>query len=987
MKRPLLTAAASLLSTVLVLPALAQDAPVSKPEADTQTTDAFVANTRQLTFEGRRAGEGYFSADGKRMVFQSEREEGNPFYQIYLLDLETGDTSRLSPGTGKTTCAWLHPDGRRAIFASTHDDEESEADQAKEIEERKSSRIRKYSWDYDEDYEIYEVATDGTGEPRNLTNTRGYDAEGCYSPDGKQIVFASNRHAYTEKLDEATRERFELKRSYLMDIYLMDADGTNIRRLTDVPGYDGGPFFSADGERICWRRFNEKGDQAEIFTMRTDGTDQRQLTRLGAMSWAPYFHPSDEYLIFSTNLNGFANFELYLVDAAGKAEPVRVTHTDGFDGLPTFSPDGRTLSWTSNRTAHKQSQIFLADWDHEAAVAAITGRAKDTGDETMVSAAPAPADFVPEIAVEDLRRHVEHLASDQFQGRLTGTEGERMATRYVADMFKAFGLEGAGDEGGYFHEFDFTAGVDLGGKNALSDGTDTELVPDRDWRPLAFSTTGAIERAGVVFAGYGLEVPDEEGNDGAAYSSYFHLDVKDRWVLLLRYLPEGIDKDTRSLYKRHAQLRFKALAARKRGARGIIVVSGPNSKVVQQLVPMGFDSSLSDSGVAALSATDELAQRWLKMAEKDLKELQDALDTGEPQGGFEIPGLTVGGSIDIVQQKKTGRSVLARIKSDHPDEPALIIGAHIDHLGAKARSGSLARAGEQDSIHHGADDNASGVAGMLEIAQHLAAQKAGGKLDPKRDIVFAAWSGEELGLLGSATYLREIAEAQGDEDADLGEIFSANLNLDMIGRLREKLVLQAVGSSSIWPGEIERRNAPVGLPLTLQRDAYLPTDASSFYNRGVPVLAAFTGAHEDYHSPRDTADKVNYEGAQKITRLMGLIARSLALDEDEPDYQEMERPRNQSTRGGLRVYLGTVPDYSQGDVEGVKLSGVAKLGPAQKAGVKGGDVIVSLGGTEIKNIYDYTYALGDLKIDEETTVVVLRDGERVKLKIVPGSRE
>jgi len=238
-----------------------------------------------------------------------------------------------------------------------------------------------------------------------------------------------------------------------------------------------------------------------------------------------------------------------------------------------------------------------------------------------------------------------------------------------------------------------------------------------------------------------------------------------------------------------------------------------------------------------------------------------------------------------------------------------------------------------------------------------------------------------------APRLRELATAHGDEDAGLNNVFAANLNLDMIGRLDKSLILQAVGSSSIWPGEIERRNAPVGLPLTLQRDSYLPTDASSFYMRKVPVLAAFTGAHEDYHSPRDTADKINYPGTAKITRLMGLIARSLAQNPEAPDYVEMERPKSQGTRGGLRAYLGTVPDYAQGDIEGVKLSGVAKLGPAQKAGVQGGDIITSLGGNTLKNIYDYTYALGEVKIGEETTITVLRDGETIELKITPGSRD
>ena len=954
-----------------------------------ELADQFLDNTRQLTFEGRRSGEGYFSADGSKMVFQSERQSGNPFYQIYLLDLETGDTERVSPGHGKTTCAWIHPVEDAVLFASTHDDAESKAKQVAELEERKSQRIRKYSWDYDENFDIYRYDR-GTKSYTNLTKTRGYDAEGAYSPDGERIVFASNRHAYSGHLDPEVRKRFEMKKSYLMDIYTMAADGSDVRRLTDVDGYDGGPFFNADGTRICWRRFNEKGDQAEIWTMAADGSDQRQLTGLGAMSWAPFFHPSGEYLIFNTNLQGFANFELYIVDAAGKKDPVRVTHSDGFDGLACFHPNGRQLSWTSNRSPAKQSQIYLADWDHEAARGAL-GLGDSSPDAPDPDPFPSP-DLAaaldrssPEISAADLMAHIENLASDAMQGRLTGTEGERLATRYVADAFQAFGLKPAGAEGKFFHEFEFTAGVDLGENNRI-DARGIEFETGGHWRPLSFSETGKIDPAGVVFAGYGMEIP--EGDDGEeAYSSYFHLNVKDKWVLVFRYAPEDVDKESRRRYSRYSSLRHKALTARKKGARGMIVVSGPRSKVLEQLVPLAYDASMASSGVSAISISDALAAKLLEGSGKDLGELQDALNQGSMVPGFTLDGVEIGAEIDIVQERKSGRNVLARLSSGNPDEPALVIGAHVDHLGTKAGSNSRATDEERDRIHHGADDNASGIAAMLEIAQKFSAAQAEGKFTPARDIIFAAWSGEELGLLGVNRWLSDEAESRtGSADGKLGDYFAANLNMDMVGRLEKKLVLQGVGSSPVWKPEIERRNAPVGLPITIQNDSYLPTDATAFYLRGVPVLNAFTGAHEDYHRPTDTADKINSGGCEKITRLMGLIARALALDPNEPEYLETTKPENQGGRG-FRVYLGTIPDYAQGDVVGVKLSGVGKLGPAQKAGVQAGDVIVSLAGQEIKNIYDYTYVMGDLKPGEETTITVLRGEKKVKMRITPGSRD
>lgn len=953
--------------------------------------DQFVSSTRQLTFSGKRAGEGYFSADGKRMIFQSEREEGNPFYQIYLLEFETGDVRRLSNGTGKTTCAWLHPDGARYLYASTHEDPAAAQKQKDEIKERASGTQRRYSWDYDENYEIYSAKLDG-GTPVNLTKTRGYDAEGSYSPDGQWIAFASNRHAYTDKLGPADQAHFDRQKSWLMDIYIMRADGSEVKRLTDTRGYDGGPFFSPDGKQICWRRFNEEETQAEIWTMNTDGSEARPVTRLGAMSWAPYFHPSGKYLIFTTNKHGFDNFELYLVDAAGKHEPVRVTDTGGFDGLPVFHPGGKQIAWTTNRTPDKTSQIFMASWDHAAAMAALGIIDAAPAAPVAEMKAPAPSEFVSDITPADMRRHVEYLASDALEGRGTGTRGEALATDYAAQLFEACGLEPAGANRKWLHPFEYTAGMALGEGNALSFGgaAITDLRATRDWTPLTFSSTGDIKEAGIVFAGYGIEMPagrDSKGNAFEAYSSYFHLDVKDKWVMMLRYSPEGQSQEDRVRMATQSSLRFKALTAREKGARGIIIVSGPTSKANQQLVPMSFDASQAGSGIAAISVIDEVAANLLKSAGKDLKAIQEKLDTGAQEQGFELPGVKLSARIDIRQERRTGHNVLGRLKAPGGSaEPALVICAHIDHLGTNGGSDSRAEDGSKRAIHHGADDNASGTAGVLEIAQAMAAQVKEGKLALKRDIIFACWSGEEVGLLGSNAWCKDLATAAGDVNGKLTSKLCASLNMDMIGRLKANVILQGLGSSDWWAPEIERRNAVTGLALQTQQDCYLPTDASTFYLRGVPILNAFTGSHEDYHKPSDTADKVNYEGAAGISRFMMLVARSLATTTEEPVWKELQKP-NEPGRGGMRVYLGTIPDYAQEGIEGVKLSGVKAIGPAAKAGVKAGDVIVKLAGKEIKNIYDYTFIMGVLKIGQETEMEVMRDGKKETFRITPGSRE
>lgn len=330
----------------------------------------FITDARQISDQEVRAGEGYYRADGKWLIYQAEIAGENPFYQIYLKNLASGKVQQVSPGIGKTTCSWVHPDQEKVLFSSTHDDPEAKAKMTAEIEQRKSGQRRSYAWDYDEFYDIYETDFEGKN-IRNLTSTRGYDAEASWSPDGRLIAFASNRRAYLEQLSSEETALFNQNPSSMIDIYIMDADGSNVKRLTHTNSYDGGPFFSPDGKRIVWRRFSENGQEAEIFTMNIDGSDQKQLTRLNKMSWAPFYHPSNQYIIFATNVQGHRNFELYIVDIDGKKEPVRVTEEDGFDGLPVFTPDGQYITWTSDRTPDHKGRLFHGKWNHEKALESL----------------------------------------------------------------------------------------------------------------------------------------------------------------------------------------------------------------------------------------------------------------------------------------------------------------------------------------------------------------------------------------------------------------------------------------------------------------------------------------------------------------------------------------------------------------------------------------------------------------------------------------
>lgn len=962
--------------------------PSDIPEDGSALQARLIGQIRQLTLTGQRAGEGYFSEDGRYLVFQSEREMGNPFFQIYLMDRETGDTRRISPGHGKTTCAWVHPDNRRVLFASTQFDPQAADKQKAEIEFRQSGQSRRYSWDYDENFELV-VFDLQTQEYQRLTDVVGYDAEGSYSPDGKLICFASNRRAYSGELSPEEQQLFDKDPSSAMDLYLMNSDGTQVRRLTESIGYDGGPFFSPDGQQICWRRFSRDGALAEIMLMNVDGSNVRQLTQLEALSWAPFFHPSGEYLIFATNRHGFSNFELYMVDAAGNGLPQRVTYRDGFDGLPAFSPDGQWLVWTSN-AGSSRSQLYEASWNHAEARKLLGLDAPQIADSSLTTARQAADQSIAQITEVDIGRHVDYLCRPELGGRLTGTSGEKLATSYVAAYLEYLGLEPAGKDGTFFHEFEFISNVQLGSGNRLaSEQQQYEL--DRDWRPLSFSKTGKLELTELVFAGYGIEAP--AANNVEAYHSYTHLDATDKWVVVFRGMPQDISAERRQQLSAFSHEHAKAIAARDRGAKGIIFVSGPTGQYRSQLVPLRLDGTMGSSSLAVISVTDSVAESWFQASGKDLGELQRQLDGGDMMMGMKLEGVRLEVDVELSPVVSRGRNMLALLpaKKSKPKE-MVVVGAHIDHLGEGTGS-SLARTDEQGAVHRGADDNASGVACMMEIAEYLASEVKEGRIELQRDVLFAAWSGEELGLRGSNAFTEDFAELypdrvgtadHGTSSSSLYPQIAAYLNLDMVGRLRENLILQGLGSSPYWSQAIEQRNAVVRLSLTLQDDCFLPTDATSFFVRGVPILAAFTGAHEEYHTPRDVPELLNYEGASKVARLTALIARDLVLRDSPPEYQS-QQPRPDS-RGAMRAWLGTVPDYGQA-VLGVPIARVTKDSPADKAGMQDGDVVVSMAGRAIENIYDYTEAIKAVKIGQPVAVRVKRGDQEVELEVTPASRD
>jgi len=975
------------------------------------TEAQFLTGIRQIIFEGKRSGEGYFSGDGQHLIFQSEREAGNPFYQIYLLDFQTGDVHRVSPGIGKTTCAFFRPGTDEVLFASTHHDPEVREKMQAELDFRASGRQRRYAWDYDEQMEIWSSHRDGA-QLKRLTNAKGYDAEASYSPDGKLIVFCSNRHAYSESLSTDEQKRLETDKSYFCDLYLMNADGSKVKRLTRTKGYDGGPFFSPDGQRIVWRRFDESGVIANIFTMKLDGSDVRQLTDFGCMSWAPYFHPSDDYVIFTANKLGFENFELFIVDALGQREPVRVTFKEGFDGLPVFSPDGQKLCWTSGRTSDQKSQLFMARWDHQAALKALetsTVRSNRTS-PSLLAASQAITNLNVSVAAsglseERLKSDLTFLASDSLEGRETGTSGARKAAAFLVEQLQSAGLKPAGDTQNYRQQFEFTSGVKtVPDKNELSliqpDAKATSFEVEKDFRPLSFTANDSFEGE-IVFAGYGLSVP---AGAGAGYNSYEGLNVSNKVALVFRYVPEEVSAKRRQELNVYAGLRYKAMIARQHGAKALLVIGGPNSPNAGQLAPLTFDTSLAGSGIIAASISSNVAALIFAAADKDIKTVQSNLDSEKsenphassgPQnphekpdagktgmGSFSIPKLKVKISTGVQHLKKSDDNVIATVQpaGDPLHSEYVLIGAHYDHLG-RGEGRSLERAGEEGQIHNGADDNASGVSVTLELARFFAEERGRHPENFKRGLFFAFWSGEELGIIGSSHFAEHPS-------VPLSNIV-AYVNFDMVGRLTDnKLNLQGVGSSSVWRKLVEKRNVAAGFDVALQEDPYLPTDVTAIYPKGIPVLHFFTGSHEDYHRPTDKAEKINYDGMERIANFARDIISDLLTSPNRPDYVKVAHSDagNSGGREQLRAFLGTIPDYAQ-EVEGVKLSGVRAGGPGEKGGLKGGDIIIQLGEQQVKNIYDYTYALDAVRIGKPVDIVVVRDGKKLKLTVVPEARK
>ncbi len=579
------------------------------------------------------------------------------------------------------------------------------------------------------------------------------------------------------------------------------------------------------------------------------------------------------------------------------------------------------------------------------------------------------AGTAPSLGPADSTRYlndIKTLSAPDMEGRGAGTKGLERATKFLEHRYKSLGLKPAGTDG-YLQPFTVTTGAKLKSDNEFvvdeAGKKKQPLTLNQDFVPVSFSSSGSLT-APVVFAGYGASA-DEFG-----YDDYAGLDVKDKIVVVLRYEPDvfGVKSGQHGLTQ-HSQLITKAINARNHGAKAVIVVNGKLADGEEDLLMrFGGVSGPQDVGIMLLQVKNAVAESWFAVAGKSLLGAQQQINhLGKPDS-FAFPAtLELSLKVDIEATHARVDNVLAYLPGK--TDEYVIIGAHYDHLG-RGDSNSLAPS-QIGQIHPGADDNASGTAGVLELARLFAPMK--GQLD--RGILFMSFSGEELGLLGSAEWVKEPT-------LPLDKCV-AMLNMDMIGRIKDnKVYIGGVGTGSTFKAILEQaQKQETDFKIEYSAGGYAASDHTSFVAKKIPVLFFFSGLHSDYHKPSDTWDKINAASAAQLVDLVGDVALQLADAPSRPTFVTVVEDKPVSSGGaGYGPYFGSIPDF--GEVkDGVRFSDVRPGSPAAKAGLKAGDILVQFGDKPIHNLYDFTDALRRSKVGEVVEVRVLRDGKPITASV------
>jgi Tol biopolymer transport system component len=894
--------------------------------------EAAFDDLRRLTFGGNNADPAW-SSNGNALAFQGPAPEGGcrQLFRVEVLP-RAGVPAPIAAGgraEALDTAEVRFLPGGDLVFASTR------AGLAGCDDHGQPPRAAGHdaAWALSPASEIFRAKPDGSAVVR-LTDNASYDGEAAVCARDGSIVFTSTRDGDPE-------------------LYRMDGAGNKVRRLTNNVGYDGDAAFNADCSRLVWRasrprpgreqddyrasltRGQVSAAQFEIWAADGDGGDPHQLTDLDATSFAPGFHPTEDVIVFTSNAADpqRTDFDLWAMHGNGTGL-ARLTHTAGFDGQSHFSPDGRWLAFSSQRStgvaADGDRDLFIARWKRLPAL--------------------SDADLRPG---DRIQRDISWLAHKDRAGRGVGSEGLAAAGAYLERRLRDLGAAPAGDGDGFRQAFPIVtavsvkpgSGITLAG---LSLGADQFL-------PLGFSasSSGAATSAPVVLAGYGIVSPEHQIDD------YAGLDVRGKVVLVRRFAPEDDRTRDAGLRRELGDLRRKAQLARERGALALLVVDWP-------LPP-------------AAAAPD-----WQPDSEATLAQPGS---TGGDDAGIPVVMIKRTAVAPVMSSLLARKLIVAQLNVDleptteiafnvvgrfaaaqQPAAGTIVIGAHYDHLGL---GGRYSLAPGRHEPHLGADDNASGTATALEVARQLAAHRT----DLKHDVVVALFSGEESGLLGSAFF------AHNRHDVIARAV--AMLNLDMVGRLRDGH-LDVYGSETAleWPSLLRAACGDLHLNCVPAGDGQGPSDQASFYSAGVPVLHFFTGTHGDYHKPSDSPDRIFPTGAARVaeltTRVIHALDAGITLS-----YQKGSRPP--PTAGDLRIVhasLGTIPDYAgpPAGQTGVLLSGVRAGSGADRAGMRRGDILIRLGERDVRSVEDLLVALQAARPGDTTLARIVRAGKQLDVE-------
>jgi hypothetical protein len=578
----------------------------------------------------------------------------------------------------------------------------------------------------------------------------------------------------------------------------------------------------------------------------------------------------------------------------------------------------------------------------------------------------------PQFTSQEFLGYVKYLASDELKGRGDGTPELDQAADYIAQHFRQFGLKPAGDGGTYLQHFMMTVGATLGTKNSLTFESGKALTVKQDFIPFSFSENVTLQ-APLVFAGYGITAPDYH------YDDYSGIDVNRKIVLVLRHEPQ--ENDAKSVFAgkqftTHAGIVNKAINARNHGASAMILVNdtGNHADKADELIRFEELAGPDNMKIAALQVKAAIADEWLKPSGHTLDELRQAIDKDLSNHSFALDSSRkLSLTTDVDRTQKQVANVIAVLPGQDPElsKECIVVGAHYDHLGLGGL-GSMA-SNLVGQIHHGADDNASGTAGLLELADGF------GRSDwrPVHTVVFVSFAGEESGLLGSSYYTAHPVCPMNQS--------IAMLNMDMIGRIsHNRLYVGGLGTSPEFPKLLEeanRTNSMGAFELSTSASGYGASDHTSFTARDVPVFFFFSGLHSDYHKPSDTWDKIDAPDGARVVSLVAKVTESLDQLKQKPQYVRVGAPETQGgSPGGYGPYFGSIPDFGQ-EHDGVRFADVHDGSPAGKAGFKGGDVMVEFDGKKIDNLYDFTYALRAHKPGDKVMVTVMRGGERITRQV------